>query len=58
MYNRHAIKFKLGGENMLEKLEQSIGYTFKNKELLKKALKEIHTLGGDYVSVLTSQLNV
>ena len=33
-------------------------FQVKTAGLLKKALKEIHTLGGDYVSVLTSQLNV
>ncbi len=33
-------------------------FQVKTAGLLKKALKEIHALGGDYVSVLTSQLNV
>ena len=29
----------------------------KTAGLLKKALKEIHALGGDYVSILTSQID-
>ena len=33
-------------------------YQVKTAGVLKKALKEIHALGGDYVSVLTSQENV
>lgn len=33
-------------------------FQVKTAGLLKKALKEIHALGGDYVSILTSQINV
>ena len=33
------------------------GFQVNTAGLLKKALKEIHALGGNYVSVLTSQLN-
>ena len=38
-------------------VSSNAGFQVKTAQLLKKALKEIHALGGDYVSVLTSQLN-
>ena len=39
-------------------VSSNAAFQVKTAGLLKKALKEIHALGGDYVSVLTSQLNV
>lgn len=39
-------------------VSSNASFQVKTAGLLKKALKEIHSLGGDYVSVLTSQLNV
>lgn len=39
-------------------VSQKAAFQVKTAGLLKKALKEIHALGGDYVSVLTSQVNV
>ncbi len=36
----------------------NVAFQVKTAGLLKKALKEIYGLGGDYVSVLTSELNV
>ena len=39
-------------------VSSNASFQVKTAGLLKKALKEIHALGGDYVSVLTSQLNV
>lgn len=54
-------------ENLYEQMQvgnyeiavsSNAAFQVKTAGLLKKALKEIHALGGDYVSVLTSQLNV
>lgn len=36
-------------------VSENIAFQVKTAGILKKALKEIHALGGDYVSVLTSQ---
>lgn len=38
-------------------VSESASFQVKTAGILKKALKEIHALGGDYVSVLTSQTN-
>ena len=37
------------------KISDYAGFQVKTAGLLKKALKEIHAIGGDYVSVLISQ---
>lgn len=39
-------------------VSSNAAFQVKTAGLLKKALKEIHALGGDYVSVLTSEINV
>ncbi len=39
-------------------LSPNAAFQVKTASILKKALKKIHLLGGDYVSVLTSQTNV
>ncbi len=38
-------------------ISESASFRVKTAGLLKRALKEIHALGGDYVSLLTSQTN-
>ena len=39
-------------------VSSNVSFQVKTAGILKKALKEIHALGGDYVSVLTSQTNI
>ena len=39
------------------RVSPNVSFQVKTAGLLKKALKEIHALGGDYVSILTSQID-
>ena len=44
-------------ENYKIVVSSNADFQVKTAQILKKALKEIHVLGGDYISVLTSRLN-